>query len=71
MAALVSAAQRRKQRRLRSWWRHEQQSIAAVLATVSRHSYSKVDTSTEVGPAEYFELSSDDGNPSGGERPAA
>ena len=32
MASLVSAAQRRKQRRLRSRWRHEQQSIAAALA---------------------------------------
>ena len=31
----LSAAQRRKQRRLRSWWRHEQQSIAAALATSS------------------------------------
>ena len=29
----MSAAQRREQRRLRSWWRHEQQSIAAALAT--------------------------------------
>ena len=29
----TGAAQRRKQRRLRSWWRHEQQSIAAALAT--------------------------------------
>ena len=68
MAALVSAAQRRKLRRLRSWWRHEQQSIAAVLATVSHHSYFKVDTanaaqrgqkigtSTGVGLAEYYEL---------------
>ena len=28
-------------------------------------------TSTEVGPAEYFELSSEDGRPTGGERPAA
>ena len=34
----MSAAQRRKQRRLRSWWRHEQQSIAAALATYSHHS---------------------------------
>ena len=34
----------RRQRGLRSWWRHEQQSIAAVLATVSHHSYRKVDT---------------------------
>ena len=30
---VTGAAQRRKQRRLRSWWRHEQQSIAAALAT--------------------------------------
>ena len=80
---LMSAAQRRKQRRLRSWWRHEQQSIAAVLATVTHHSHSKVGTanaalrgqktgtSTRGGPAEYYELSSDDGGPTGGERPAA
>ena len=58
-------------------------SIAAVLATVSHHSVSKVDTanaaqrgqkigtSTGVVPAEYFELSSDYGRPTGGERPAA
>ena len=48
---------------------HEQQTVAAVLATVTHHSHSKVGTanavlrgpkpgtSTEVGPAEYFELS--------------
>ena len=77
------AAMRRRQRRPRPWWRHEQQSFAAVLATVSHHSYSKVDianaarrgqkigTSTGVGLAEYFELSSDDGRPAGWERPAA
>ena len=34
----MSATQRRKQRRLRSWWRHEQQSIAAALATFTHHS---------------------------------
>ena len=34
----TGAAQRRKQRRLRSWWRHEQQSIAAALATYKHHS---------------------------------
>ena len=77
------AAWRRRQRRLRSWWRHEQQTVAAVLATVTHHSRSKVGTanaalrgqktgtSTRVGPAEYFELSSDDGRPTGGERPEA
>ena len=82
-AALVSAALRLKQRRLRSWWRHEQLSIAAVLATASHHSYPKVDTanaaqrgqkigtSTGVGPAEHFELSSDDGRPTAGTRQAS
>ena len=34
----TGAVQRRKQRRLRSWWRHEQQSIAAALATSLHHS---------------------------------
>ena len=82
MAAHVEgAAWRRRQRRMRSWWRHEQQSIAAVLATVSHRSYPKVDTanavlrgqtigtSTRAGDAEYYELSSDDGRPAGGTRP--
>ena len=32
------AAQRRKGRRLRSWWRHEQQSIAVALAEALHHS---------------------------------
>ena len=52
--------------------------MAAVLATVTHHSHSKVGTandaprgqrkvtSTRVGPAEYYELSSDDGRPTGG-----
>ena len=65
------AAWRRRQRRLRSWWRHEQQTVAAVLATVNHRSHSKVGTandaprsqkkvtSTRVGPAEYYELSSE------------
>ena len=35
---------RRRQRRLRSWWRHEQQMVAAVLATVTHHSQFKVGT---------------------------
>ena len=38
------AAWRRRQRRLRWLLRHEQQTVAAVLATVSHHSYPKVDT---------------------------
>ena len=32
------AAMRRRQRRLRSWWRREQWSIAATLATYEHHS---------------------------------
>ena len=54
-----------------------------MLATVTHHSHSKVGTandaprgqrtvtSTRVGPAEKNELSSDDGRPTGRERPAA
>ena len=38
------AAKRRRLRRLRSWWRHEQQTVAAVLATVTHHSFGKVGT---------------------------
>ena len=42
MADRVSgAAWRRRQCRLRSWWRHEQQTVAAVLAMVTHHSHSK------------------------------
>ena len=41
-------AWRRRQRRLRSWWRHEQQTVAAVLATVTHHSHSKVGTANAV-----------------------
>ena len=79
----TSAAKLGRERRLRSSWRHERMSIAPVLATVTRHSYSKVVTandaprgqktvtSTRVGLAEYYELSSDDGRPTGDERPAA
>ena len=77
------AAWRRKQRRLRSWWRHEQQTVASVLATATHHSHSKVGTSnailrgqkigTSTGavPAEHSELSSDDGMPTTGMRPAS
>ena len=47
MAERDGAAMRRRQRRLRSWRRHEQQSFAAVLATESHHSYPKVDTAND------------------------
>ena len=34
----TSAAKRRRERRLRSWWRHERMSIAAALAEALHHS---------------------------------
>ena len=36
------AAWRRRERRLRSWWRHEQQSVAMALSAAAHHSYDKV-----------------------------
>ena len=45
---------RRRQRRLRSWWRHEQQSIAAALATALHHSVQRpVPKKQEWEDAEY------------------
>ena len=34
----TSAAKRRRERRLRSWWRHEAQSVRAAVTTVLHHS---------------------------------
>ena len=36
------AAWRRRQQRLRSWWRHEQQSVTMALSAAAHHSYDKV-----------------------------
>ena len=36
--AIVGSARRRKERRLRSWWRHERMSIAAALVEATHHS---------------------------------
>ena len=44
----TGSARRRKERRLRSWLRHEQQPTAAVLATVTHHSFGKVGTASGV-----------------------
>ena len=44
----TGSARRRRERRLRPWLRHEQQSIAAVLATVTHHSFDKVGTASGV-----------------------
>ena len=38
------SALRRRERRLRSFWRHEQMAIQMVLATVTHHSFGKVGT---------------------------
>ena len=35
---VMGAAQRRRERRLRSWYRHEQQTVRMALATYSHHS---------------------------------
>ena len=35
---VTGAAQRRKQRRIRSWWRHEQVNVAAAVAIALHHS---------------------------------
>ena len=43
------AAMRRRQRRLRAQWRHEQQTVVMVLATVGHHSF---------GPTAYDALRS-------------
>ena len=36
------SAWRRRQRRLGSWWRHEQQSVATALSAAAHHSFDKV-----------------------------
>ena len=61
----TGSARRRRERRLRLWLRHEQQSIAAVLATVTHHSFDKVGaasgvlrnrkTATKTGKGEEYE----------------
>ena len=38
----ASAARRRRERHLRSWWRHEQQSVAMALSAAAHHSFDKV-----------------------------
>ena len=41
MAERTEAAMRRRQRRLCSWWRHEQLSVTAAFATAHHHSYDR------------------------------
>ena len=54
--AFTGAAMRRRQRRQRSRWRHEQLSIAAALATVSHHSF-HVGTKNDAQGARRLSLS--------------
>ena len=60
--------------------RHERQTVAVELAAALHHSWGGgletneglwAQKTAKAGPAEYFELSSDNGRPAGGERPAA
>ena len=59
----AGSALRRRERRLRSWWRHEQRSVAAALATVTHHS-SQVGTKNDGLRAQKTVTSA------GGKRPA-
>ena len=78
--AARGAAWRRRQRRLRSMLRHERMTVRMELAAALHHSWGggletheglRAQKTASAGPAEYFELSSDDGRPAGRERPAA
>ena len=73
--AARGAAWRRRQRRLRSMLRHERQTVRMELAAALHHSWGgelwtheglRAEKTASAGPAEYFELSSDDGRPVGG-----
>ena len=75
-----TAAWRRRQRRLRSMLRHERQTVAMELTAALHHSRGggpetheglQAQQTASAGPAEYFDLNSDDGRPAGGVRPAA
>ena len=50
------AAKRRRLRRLRSWWRHEQQTVAAVLATFQHHSAPRGPRTVRTGEGARDEL---------------
>ena len=77
--AARGAAWRRRQRRLRSMLRHERQTVRMELAAalhpswgggLGTHEGLRAQKTASAGPAEYFELSSDDGRPAGeGRRP--
>ena len=72
--AARGAAWRRRQRRLRSMLRHERQTVRMELAAALHHSWGggletyeglRTQKTASAGPAEYFEISSDDGGLAG------
>ena len=73
--AARGAAWRRRQRRLRSMLRHERQTVRMELAAALHHSWGggletheslRAQKTASAGPAEFYELFSDDGRPAGG-----
>ena len=60
----AGSARRRRERRLRSWWRHEQLSVRTTAAAVLRHSRDVGPrTRTEVAAeteTEFFQISEED-----------
>ena len=58
----AGAAKRRRERRLRSWWRHERMTVAAELAVALHHS-------RDVGPGSHVGLRAQRTASSGGRRP--
>ena len=80
----TGSARRRRERQLRSWLRHERMTVRMELAAALHHSSFRGagpemydaprrqrTANSRVGPAEYYELSSDEGRPTRGKRPAA
>ena len=74
--AARGAAWRRRQRRLHSMLRHERQTVAAGLhhsrgGELVTNDGLRAQRTASAGPAEFYDLSSDEGRPAGGERPPA
>ena len=57
----ATSARRRRERRLRSWWRHEALSVAAALATARQHSAGPEVVTRREGQQEEVEVEQHDG----------
>ena len=57
----ATSARRRRERRLRSWWRHEALSVAAALATARHHSAGPEVVTRREGQPEEVEVEQHDG----------